>query len=174
MTTSPVTSPRPPKSTPRARRLPRGARQLVEVLLQNWSTAWGNLDTSDERVFALGMTNHVAILAAFPYNRNKMSEQTSSDAYPIFCGRKAQIFQRLVPLVVADQHFTKSVHRLARTCVLSQPVRSAGKHFSASIPRNPTIVRLTHYVSTGAGLRCKCPASRFIALCRIISTSTRK
>jgi hypothetical protein len=40
VTTSLVTSLRPPKPTPRARRRPRGgscARQLVEVLLQDWS-----------------------------------------------------------------------------------------------------------------------------------------
>jgi hypothetical protein len=98
------------------------------------------------------LTKHVAIHAAFPYNRDQMRGQTSFDAYPIFCGRKAQIVQRLVRLVVADQHFTKSVHRLERTYVLSQPVHSGGKHFAASIPRNPTIVRVTHYASTCAGL----------------------
>jgi hypothetical protein len=51
VTTSPVISPHPPRSTAWARRRPRGgsyARLLVEILLQNWSTAWGNLDTSGE------------------------------------------------------------------------------------------------------------------------------
>jgi hypothetical protein len=125
-------------------------------------------------LFALGLTKHVAIHAAFPYNRDQMRGQTSFDAYPIFCGRKAQIVQRLVRLVVADQHFTKSVHRLERTYVLSQPMCSGGKHFAASIPRNPTIVRVTHYASTCAGLQCKCSASGFIVLCGIIIACTRE
>ena len=43
-----------------------------------------NLNTSDERIFALGLTKHVAIHAAFPYDHDQMSEQTSFEAYPIF------------------------------------------------------------------------------------------
>ena len=55
----------------------------------------------------LALTKHVAIHAALPYNRDQMRGQTSFDAYHVFCGRKAQIVQRLVCIVVADQHFTK-------------------------------------------------------------------
>jgi hypothetical protein len=146
VTTSPVTSPRPPKvltgeetTTWRAPAC-RGTPPELD-------RAWGNLDTSG----CVYSPKHVAIPAAFPYNRDQMSGQTSFDAYPIFCGRNAQIVQRLVRLVVADQHFTKSVHRLVRTYMLSQPVRSGGKHFAASLPRNPTTVHVTHYVSTCAG-----------------------
>ena len=111
----------------------------------------------------LGLTKHVAIHAAFLYNRDQMVEQTNFDAYHILGGRMVQIVQRLVRLVAADQHFTKSVHRLPRTYMFSQLVYSGGKHVAASIPRNPTIVRVTHYVSTCAGLQCKCSASGFIA-----------
>jgi hypothetical protein len=46
--------------------------------------AWGTLDASDERLFTLGLSKHVAIHSAFPYNRDQMREQTSFDAYPIF------------------------------------------------------------------------------------------
>ena len=79
-----------------------------------------------------------------------------------------------VCVVVADQPFAKSVLRLGRTYMLSQPVHSGGKLFVASIPRNLTIVHVTRYVLTCAGLQCNCSASVFIALRRIISTSTRK
>jgi hypothetical protein len=175
VTTSPVTSSRPPKSTSRVRKRPRGgscARQLVEVLYscRIWS-AHGGIWTHQMSVYSL---KDVASTLAFPYNRDQMRGQTSFETYPIFCWRKAQIVQRLVRLVVADQHFTKSVHRLARAYMLFQPVRSGGKHLATSIPRNPTIVRVTHHVSTCAGLQCRCSASGFIALCRIINTSTRK
>ena len=121
----------------------------------------------------LGLTNNVAIHAVSPCNRDQMSEQTSFDALHIFASERPRLTSA-VCVVVADQHFTKSVHRLARTYMLSQPVHSGGKLFAASIPRNPTIVHVTHYVLTCAGLQCNCSASVFIALCRIISTSTRK
>ena len=82
---------------------------------------------------------------------------------PYFRGANGSDCPALSMPVVADQNFTKSVHRLARTYMLSQSVHSGGKHFAASIPRNLTIVRVTHYVSTCAGLQCKCSASGFIA-----------
>ena len=92
VTTSPVTSPRPPKSTPRARDYRVGgscARQLVEVLLQNWSTVWRNLDTSDERLFALRLTKHVAIHAAFPYNRDQGADKFR--CLPYFAGERPRL-----------------------------------------------------------------------------------
>ena len=42
------------------------------------------LHTSDEPLCAFGLTKHVAIHAAFPYNRDQMRGQTSFDAYHIF------------------------------------------------------------------------------------------
>jgi hypothetical protein len=42
------------------------------------------MDISDARLFALGLTKHIAIHATFPYNRDQMREQTSFDAHPIF------------------------------------------------------------------------------------------
>ena len=112
----------------------------------------------------LGLTMHVTIYAAFPYNRDQMRGQTSFDAYHIFWGRKVQIVQRLVRLVLYEVD-TDWRERCPSQCI------ARVKHFVASIPRNPTVVRVTHYVSTCAGLHCKCSASGFIALC---STSTRK
>ena len=44
------------------------------------------------------LTKHVEIHPAFPYNRYQIRGQTSFEAYPIFYGRKAQIFLRLVRL----------------------------------------------------------------------------
>ena len=118
-----------------------------------------------------GLTKYVAIHAAFPYNRDQMREQTCFDAYHIFCGRKAQVFQCLVRPVVADQHFTKSVYRLARTYMLSQPVHRGGKHFLhpfLGIPRSSASLTMCQPAQV-----CSASVQRFVALCGIISTSTR-
>jgi hypothetical protein len=95
----------------------------------------GGICTHRMSLYAPWVTKHVAIHAAFLYNRDQMEEQTNFDAYHIFGGRMVQIVQRLVRLVAADQHFTKSVHRLPRTYMFSQLAYSGGKHVAASIPR---------------------------------------
>ena len=70
--------------------------------------------------------------------------QTCFEAYRILGGRTAQITQRLVRLDVADQHFTKSVHRPVRAYMLS-PSRCAAGDSTLLHQFIPTIIRTTHY-----------------------------
>ena len=144
--------------------------QLIEVLLQNWSTGESaHISCASMR---LELTKYVAIYAAFPYNRDQMRGQTSFDAHHIFlrakgpdCPAPSALSFRRSTLYEVGAPTGANVHIVPASV-------QRGKH--ASIPRNPTIVRDTHYESTSARLQCKCSTSGSIALFRIISTSIRK
>ena len=108
-----------------------------------------NPDTLDDRpLFALELTRHVAYPRCVSLHLRSDYEQTSFDAYRIFRGRKAQISQRLVHLVVAAQHFTNAG---AQTDVNMRVVPTQCAVVGNSLSRHSL------WVSRCPRSQCKCP-----------------